>query len=111
MRFKEVFLCLAFLILEVALQAADFSNKLSQCIEIKDVNECLIETMHELRALMPVGIPELGLRRSEPFEIDNLVFNSDPGIVDVRAKFSNVRINSFKVFQNRLIVQTFIFHT
>ena len=71
-------------------QAANFANDLATCVNVKPINACLRETLEALRALMPVGIPELGLRPTEPFRINNLAFQSDPGLVDVRAQFSNV---------------------
>ena len=70
--------------------AANFANDLAACVTVKPINACLRETLEALRALMPVGIPELGLRPTEPFRINNLAFRSDPGLVDVRAQFSNV---------------------
>ena len=90
MKFRAVLLCFSVLIIGVVLNPANFANNLATCVANKDINICLRETLDDLRSLMPIGIPELGLRRSEPFEIDNLEFNSEPGIVDVKARFSNV---------------------
>ena len=41
---------------------------------------------------MPTGIPELGLRPTEPLKIENIQFKTRPGIgVQIDSEFSNVR--------------------
>ena len=67
-----------------------FADNLAKCVSSTDVNICLRNTLEELRSYMPRGIPELGLRKTEPLEIKRLPFNSGRGIVSVNADFSDV---------------------
>ena len=70
----------------------EFADNLSKCVAAeRDIDECLGETLEELRGHMHVGIPELNLRKTEPLEIPYLEFNTVQGAVRVNSEFSNVR--------------------
>ncbi len=69
----------------------EFANNLSNCVASQPIDLCLRNTLEDLRSLMPVGIPELNLRPSEPLEIDNIQFKTRPGLgVNIESEFSNV---------------------
>lgn len=69
---------------------AQFAENLSQCTAKSPIDVCLRSTLEELRALMPIGIPELGLRKTEPFIIRGLEFRHGEGPVVVTSRFRNV---------------------
>ena len=77
----------------------EFAENLLQCTNIKHINDCLHETLEDLRSFMRVGIPELELMPSEPFKINRLHFKTKSigafGVsgVQVESTFSNVSIN------------------
>ena len=74
----------------------EFAENLLQCTHIKQMNDCLLETLEDLRSFMRVGIPELELMPSEPFKINRLHFKTKSigafGVsgVQVESTFSNV---------------------
>ena len=74
----------------------EFAENLLQCTHIKKINECLLETLEDLRSFMRVGIPELELMPSEPFKINRIHFKTKSigafGVsgVQVESTFSNV---------------------
>ena len=74
----------------------EFAENLLQCTHTKQINECLLETLEDLRSFMRVGIPELELMPSEPFKINRLHFKTKSigafGVsgVQVESTFSNV---------------------
>ena len=71
----------------------EFANNLSQCVAIKPIDSCLFDTLEDLRSFMPIGIPELNLRPSEPLKIENIQFKTRPGIgVQIESEFSNVSL-------------------
>lgn len=48
---------------------------------------------------MPTGIPELGLRPTEPLKIENIEFKTRPGIgVQIESEFSNVIVRHLSQF-------------
>jgi hypothetical protein len=50
-------------------QKDQFANNLKSCVASNpDINVCLLKTLEDLRSLMPIGIPELNLRPTEPFQ-------------------------------------------
>ena len=76
----------------IATKKEEFANNLSKCVETKTLDTCLAEILEDLRSLMPTGIPELGLRPTEPLNIENIQFKTRPGIgVQIDSEFSNVR--------------------
>ena len=69
----------------------EFADKFAYCVSIKPIDSCLYETLEDLRSFMPLGIPELQLRPSEPLKIENIQFKTRPGIgVQIESEFSNV---------------------
>ena len=74
-------------------QKDQFANNLKSCVASNpDINVCLIKTLEDLRSLMPVGIPELNLRPTEPFQINNLKFKTRPGLgISIDSTFTDVR--------------------
>ena len=69
----------------------EFANNLSACVALKPIDSCLFDTLEDLRSFMPIGIPELNLRPSEPLKIENIQFKTRPGIgVQIESEFSNV---------------------
>ena len=76
----------------------EFANNLSRRVATQTLDTCLAKILEDLRSLMPTGIPELGLRPTEPLKIENIQFQTRPGIaVQIDSEFSNVsNIFSFK---------------
>jgi len=74
-------------------QKDQFANNLKSCVASNpDINVCLVKTLEDLRSLMPVGIPELNLRPTEPFQINNLKFKTRPGLgISIDSTFTDVR--------------------
>ena len=69
----------------------EFANNLKKCVILQPIDTCLGQTLEDLRSLMPVGIPELGLMPTEPLQIENIQFKTRPGIgVQIESEFSNV---------------------
>jgi len=85
----------------------EFAENLLQCTHIKQMNDCLLETLEDLRSFMRVGIPELELMPSEPFKINRLHFKTKSigafGVsgVQVESTFSNVIVEGLSKFQTR----------
>ena len=77
----------------VLAQKDQFANNLKSCVaHDPDINVCLVKTLEDLRSLMPVGIPELNLRPTEPFQINNLKFKTRPGLgIAIDSTFTDVR--------------------
>ena len=77
-------------------QKDQFANNLKSCVaNDPDINVCLVKTLEDLRSLMPVGIPELNLRPTEPFKINNLKFKTRPGLgISIDSTFTDVRTNT-----------------
>ena len=75
-------------------QKDQFANNLKSCVASNpDINVCLLKTLEDLRSLMPVGIPELNLRPTEPFQINNLKFKTRPGLgISIDSTFTDVRM-------------------
>ena len=75
---------------------SEFAENLLQCTHTKHINDCLHETLEDLRSFMRVGIPELELLPSEPFKVDRIHFKTKSigafGVsgVQVESTFSNV---------------------
>ena len=75
---------------------SEFAENLLQCTHTKHINDCLHETLEDLRSFMRVGIPELELKPSEPFKVDRIHFKTKSigafGVsgVQVESTFSNV---------------------
>ena len=57
---------------EAVLKKEEFANNLSRCVALQPIDTCLGKILEDLRSLMPVGIPELGLRPTEPLKIENI---------------------------------------
>ena len=74
-------------------QKDQFANNLKSCVaNDPDINVCLVKTLEDLRSLMPVGIPDLNLRPTEPFQINNLKFKTRPGLgIAIDSTFTDVR--------------------
>ena len=73
-------------------QKDQFANNLKSCVaNDPDINVCLVKTLEDLRSLMPIGIPELNLRPTEPFKINNLKFKTRPGLgISIDSTFTDV---------------------
>ena len=83
---------------------SEFAENLLQCTNQKHINDCLHETLEDLRSFMRVGIPDLELMPSEPFKINRLHFKTKSigafGVsgVQVESTFSNVSMHIFSIF-------------
>ena len=76
----------------ISTKKEEFANNLSRCVATQTLDTCLAKILEDLRSLMPTGIPELGLRPTEPLKIENIQFKTRPGIgVQIDSEFSNVR--------------------
>ena len=79
-------------VIGATIKKEEFANNLSRCVATQPIDTCLAQTLDDLRSLMPIGIPELGLRPTEPLKIENIQFKTRPGIgVQIESEFSNVR--------------------
>ena len=88
----------------ISTKKEEFANNLSRCVATQTLDTCLAKILEDLRSLMPTGIPELGLRPTEPLQIENIKFKTRPGIgVQIDSEFSNVR--QLIVFYLVLIVE------
>ena len=82
---------------------SEFAENLLQCTHLKHINDCLHETLEDLRSFMRVGIPDLELMPSEPFKINRLHFKTKSigafGVsgVQVESTFSNVSMAIFSI--------------
>jgi hypothetical protein len=81
-------------------QKDQFANNLKSCVaHDPDINVCLLKTLEDLRSLMPIGIPELNLRPTEPFKINNLKFKTRPGLgISIDSTFTDVSTNRKNCF-------------
>jgi len=81
------------LVVSVFSQKDQFANNLKSCVENPpELDACLVKTLEDLRSLMPVGIPELNLKPTEPFQINNLKFKTRPGLgISIDSTFTDVR--------------------
>lgn len=80
-------------------QKEKFANNLSHCVATKPIDICLATTLEDLRSLMPLGIPELNIRPSEPLQIENIRFKTRPGLgVQIESEFSNVVVRQLSTF-------------
>ena len=83
---------LSYLSVVISTKKEEFANNLSRCVATQTLDTCLAKILEDLRSLMPTGIPELGLRPTEPLQIENIKFKTRPGIgVQIDSEFSNVR--------------------
>ena len=59
-------------------QTTDFANNFESCVTTNNVplNTCLNNTLEELRAFMPTGIPSINVQKMEPLEIPMLDFSN-----------------------------------
>jgi hypothetical protein len=86
---------------------SEFAENLLQCTHTKHINDCLHETLEDLRSFMRVGIPDLELMPSEPFKVDRIHFKTKSigafGVsgVQVESTFSNVIVEGLSKFQTR----------
>lgn len=93
-----VSICLAIILQNSAInlvagQKDQFANNLKNCVasEPEQINVCLTKTLEDLRSLMPVGIPELNLKPTEPLNINNLKFKTRPGLgIQIDSTFTDV---------------------
>jgi hypothetical protein len=93
MKFSTIILAFATLMaVEVYGQKDQFANNLKSCVENPpELDACLVKTLEDLRSLMPVGIPELNLKPTEPFQINNLKFKTRPGLgISIDSTFTDV---------------------
>ena len=80
---------------------SQFAENLLQCTYTKHINDCLLQTLEDLRSFMRVGIPELELMPSEPFKMNRLNFKTQSrgafGVsgVQVESTFTNVSKRCF----------------
>ena len=82
----------------ISTKKEEFANNLSRCVANQPIDTCLAKILEDLRSLMPVGIPELGLRPTEPLKIENIQFKTRPGIgVQIESEFSNVSCHFFNI--------------
>lgn len=101
MKLSNVLLsCLAVAVVHVEGQKDQFANNLKNCVETPpELDACLVKILEDVRTLMPVGIPELNLKPTEPFQINNLRFKTRPGLgISVDSTFTDVS-NLIMVFR------------
>jgi len=86
-------------------QKDQFANNLKSCVASNpDINVCLLKTLEDLRSLMPIGIPELNLRPTEPFQINNLKFKTRPGLgISIDSTFTDVTVKGLSTFVTNYI--------
>lgn len=83
----------------ISTKKEEFANNLSRCVATQTLDTCLAKILEDLRSLMPTGIPELGLRPTEPLKIENIQFKTRPGIgVQIDSEFSNVIVRHLSNF-------------
>nr|ACO14761.1 takeout precursor [Caligus clemensi] len=89
--------------LTLASASTNFAANLASCTNNQELDVCLRNTLEELRRLMPVGIPELGLNASEPLHISNLHFlrRLEPVVVD--SVLSDVEVSGLSKFETKSI--------
>jgi len=88
--------------------ASDFADNLATCTEERELNYCLRQTLEDLRPLMKVGIPSLGLAVAEPMNVKAVSFQQGgqagiPSPVTVRATFTGVVVEGLSTFRTDYI--------
>jgi len=88
--------------------ASDFADNLATCSAANPINLCLRETLEDLRPLMKVGIPGLGLAVAEPMAVDAISFQQGgreglPSPVTIRSTFTNVVVEGLSTFRTDYI--------
>lgn len=88
--------------------ASDFADSLAVCSAVRELNLCLRETLEDLRPLMKVGIPALGLAVAEPMSVEAITFQQggNPGLpspVTIRSTFTNVVVEGLSTFRTDYI--------
>ncbi|XP_064107485.1 protein takeout-like [Macrobrachium nipponense] len=83
----------------------EFASQLRKCRVGRKValNDCLKQTLEDLRPRLLTGIPELGLPQLEPMKIQNLVFRQGDGAVTVESTFTDVTVTGLSKFTTNLI--------
>ena len=73
-------------------QTANFARNLQICVDnpSKTLDTCLRETLEELRSVMPYGIEELNLAKTEPLVLKKLKFRDNRPLIKLDATFSDV---------------------
>jgi hypothetical protein len=87
---------------------SNFADSLAECSAVQELNICLRETLEDLRPLMKVGIPGLGLAVAEPMAVDAIAFQQGgkPGLpspVTIRSTFTNVLVEGLSTFHTDYI--------
>jgi len=87
---------------------SNFADNLAECSAVQELNICLRETLEDLRPLMKVGIPGLGLAVAEPMAVDAISFQQGgkPGLpspVTIRSTFTNVVVEGLSTFHTDYI--------
>ena len=83
----------------------------SDAITNEAVNDCLKQSLEELRPYMKTGIDSLDLKPTDPLEIDNFeVFREIPPVT-IQTKLNNVGINvtifiSVIMHHNNILIQS-----
>jgi hypothetical protein len=87
---------------------SNFADSLAECSAVQELNICLRETLEDLRPLMKVGLPGLGLAVAEPMAVDAISFQQggQPGLpspVTIRSTFTNVLVEGLSTFHTDYI--------
>jgi len=87
---------------------SNFADNLAECSAVQELNICLRETLEDLRPLMKVGIPGLGLAVAEPMAVEAISFQQGgkPGLpspVTIRSTFTNVLVEGLSTFHTDYI--------
>jgi len=98
----------ATLVVGVVEGGSNFADNLAECSAVQELNICLRETLEDLRPLMKVGIPGLGLAVAEPMAVDAISFQQGgkPGLpspVTIRSTFTNVVVEGLSTFHTDYI--------
>jgi len=91
-------LSILFSFLAVYVQASDFAEDLASCAADNLLNVCLRQTLEDLRPLMRLGIPQLGLPITEPMNVEAIEFEQGQPPVIIKAGFSNVVVKGLSTF-------------
>ncbi|XP_068214566.1 protein takeout-like [Palaemon carinicauda] len=81
------------------------ASQLRKCRVGKKValNDCLKQTLEDLRPSLRTGIPELNLPRLEPMQVPNLVFQQRDGGVTIESTFTDLTVTGLSQFTTTLI--------
>ncbi|XP_045626413.1 protein takeout [Procambarus clarkii] len=95
----------ALLSLAAVAMTAEFVSQLRKCrVDVKvELDECLKQSLEDLRPTFRTGIRELSLPPLEPMSINSIVFNQGAGAVAVEATFTQVKVTGLSNFTTKFV--------